>query len=301
LLETQKTGEALTAALEALNKELDKKEYQSTLYPEISRPIDHLYAASNQLLHHHQLSMSHLRELTASLGLLQIEVPLSISKEEEEFLKKLVILQGVKTILWNKLQRLQDEISPINEAATRSGKAQPLGEFPSYPLTNAVHYGQHEQIGTKKLQGIIRSVNSHGRQVLPTIDTHNSLVEDLSCLPRPSWIPENRMPQKLARVTNIRIDPDAPFWDEMAIGNTWVEMWGTDLETAPGYVRDPAVRRGIKTMLLEDRIAEERARIITEWYNCRAVLEGQMVAICETLLLYLAGELLSVIIICCDV
>jgi hypothetical protein len=89
LLETQKTGEALTAALEALNKELDKKEYQFTLYFNISHPIDHLYAASNQLLHHHQLSMSCLRELTASLGLLQIEVPLSISNEEEEFLKKL--------------------------------------------------------------------------------------------------------------------------------------------------------------------------------------------------------------------
>lgn len=65
----------------------------------------------------------------------------------------------------------------------------------------------------------------------------------------------------------IDIDPEVPLWEEMCLGNVWVDFWGTDFETAPAYVHDPNVCKGIKMVLQLDRIAEERQCLTKEREN----------------------------------
>jgi hypothetical protein len=128
LIESQKSAEALTVALEALNRELDKYEYRQRLSNET--PTDHvssLYEAANALQQHHQDSITQLQDLTASLGLLHMPVPSTVSETDKSFIKHLILLHAVKTTLWNRLQRLQNELNPIRESSARSGAGKSIG------------------------------------------------------------------------------------------------------------------------------------------------------------------------------
>ncbi|KIJ31905.1 hypothetical protein M422DRAFT_266403 [Sphaerobolus stellatus SS14] len=138
LIESQKTAESLTHTLDALSKELDRHEFLRLLGKVAPDSLDDLYIAANELQHHHQESISQLEELTASLGLLNIDLPPDMSKDDTAFMKKLILLQAVKTTLWNRLQRVHDEMNPIRELSSQSGQARSLG--------------------TKKLQTAIRAI-----------------------------------------------------------------------------------------------------------------------------------------------
>ena len=70
----------------------------------------------------------------------------------------------------------------------------------------------------------------------------------------------------------------------MELGNFWVELWGKDrFSGAPAYVRDPRVREGICAVLLIDRIAEERDRLIVKEGNHQAEVVRQIEGICQAL------------------
>jgi hypothetical protein len=57
-------------------------------------------------------------------------LPLSshILDTDKDFVKQLILLHAVKTTLWGRLQRMQDELNPIWESATRSGDGRSLGK-----------------------------------------------------------------------------------------------------------------------------------------------------------------------------
>jgi hypothetical protein len=125
LIETQKSAEVLTTALDALNRELDNYEYKERLLGRTVEGVSSLYEAANALYQHHQDSIMQLQDLTANLGL-----PLSshILDTDKDFVKQLILLHAVKTTLWGQLQRMQDELNPIRESATRSGDGCSLGK-----------------------------------------------------------------------------------------------------------------------------------------------------------------------------
>jgi len=129
LIETQKSAESLTVALEALNKELDRQEFQNTLLPSEPDSLQSLYVAANELQQHHQDSIVQLRDITAALGLLHVRLPPDLTDAELEFVKQLILLQAVKTMLWNRLQQIQDEMNPVHESASRAGDACSLGMY----------------------------------------------------------------------------------------------------------------------------------------------------------------------------
>ncbi|KAF8579623.1 hypothetical protein K439DRAFT_375806 [Ramaria rubella] len=187
-----------------------------------------LYEAANALQQHHQDSISQLYSLTANLGLLQVSIPPDMTESEKEFVKQLILLHAVKTSLWNRLQRYQDEMNPIRKSATRSGAGRTLG--------------------TKKLQGAIKAVQNRGKGIMV-------------------WASEMELPAHLDRQQVISVDPDAPLWEEMSLGSTWVTLWGSRYEAAPAYTRDPRVRQGIKMVLQLDRVAEEEERLVDERRN----------------------------------
>ena len=91
--------------------------------------LEGLYGAANELQKHHQQSITQLQDLTASLGLLHIDLPVSLTVVEKEFIKKLILLHAVKRTLWNRVQRVHDELNPVRESATRTGQARSLGEY----------------------------------------------------------------------------------------------------------------------------------------------------------------------------
>ncbi|KIJ38153.1 hypothetical protein M422DRAFT_259306 [Sphaerobolus stellatus SS14] len=74
---------SVSAALVALNQELDKYEYRLKLIGRNSGEVLSLYEASNALQVHHQDSMSQLQNLTANLGLLQMPIPASVSEADQ--------------------------------------------------------------------------------------------------------------------------------------------------------------------------------------------------------------------------
>lgn len=129
----------------------------------------------------------------------------------------------------------------------------------------------------------IKAIQGRGRVVLSTVDTHNRLVDELLAMDRPAWIAPKHMPKRLDRKTVISIDPDAPLWEEMELGNVWVDLWGEKFAAAPAYVRDPAVRKGIKTILLQDRIAEERQRLQDEATHWRQWVEDEILTVGQAL------------------
>jgi hypothetical protein len=80
LIETQRSAESLTSALDALSKELDRQELQNTLVGNgRTDELNSLYVAANELQRHHQESIERLRELTGSLGLLEVRLPPNLS------------------------------------------------------------------------------------------------------------------------------------------------------------------------------------------------------------------------------
>jgi hypothetical protein len=95
----------------------------------------------------------------------------------------------------------------------------------------------------------------------------NKIVDQLQTMERPTWMPEGSMPRPLPRRSVIDINPDAPLWDDMVMGNVWVSLWGTSYDAAPVYVRDPSVREGIKMVLQQDRVIEEEFRLEEERKN----------------------------------
>ncbi|KIJ31906.1 hypothetical protein M422DRAFT_266404 [Sphaerobolus stellatus SS14] len=98
-------------------------------------------------------------------------------------------------------------------------------------------------------------------------------------MPCPTWITSDNLPQKLEQRATLRIDPDAAMWDEMELGNIWVELWGEKFEAAPPYVCDSNVRLGIKKVLLLDRIAEERQRLALETQSHKQEIIQQLLAV----------------------
>jgi hypothetical protein len=101
LIESQKSVEALTAALDALNHELDKYELQESIGGGASNDITALYAAANTLQEHNQESIMQLHDLMANLGLLQMPLPKSLPACDEEFVKHLILLHAMKMTLWS--------------------------------------------------------------------------------------------------------------------------------------------------------------------------------------------------------
>jgi hypothetical protein len=146
------------------------------------------------------------------------------------------------------------------------------------------------QPGTKRLQSIVRSVKGRGKLVTTTLVTYNDLVREVRELPCPAWFSKERLPQALDRQVTSQIDPDSQFWDEMALGNLWLTLWGETSEPAPAYVRDPDVRKGINAVLTCDRIAEEHCRLDREQKNYCLELECQILTAYHAIILHF-GEL----------
>jgi fumarate reductase subunit D len=112
LIETQ-SAEVLTTALDALNRELDDYEYKENLLGGKADGVSSLYEAATGLHRHHQDSIVQLQGLTANLGLLHMPLSSHVLDKDKEFVKQLVLLHAVKTTLWGRLQRMQDELNPF--------------------------------------------------------------------------------------------------------------------------------------------------------------------------------------------
>jgi hypothetical protein len=122
-------------------------------------------------------------------------------------------------------------------------------------------------VGTKSLQSIVKAVQGRGCSIQTAVDMYNKLLDDLLALDCPTWVAKEQLPKRLDRKAIIAIDPDAPLWEEMSLGNVWAALWGSDFASAPAYVCDPNVRKGINMMLQLDRIEEEEQQLCLERNN----------------------------------
>ncbi|KAF8584591.1 hypothetical protein K439DRAFT_1616576 [Ramaria rubella] len=234
LIETQKSAEVLTVALDALNREQDAFEYREAISGALQGTTTSLYKAAIALQQHHQDSIAQLHNLTANLGLLHVAVPPEMTESDKNFAKQLILLHT-------------DELNPIHGSATRLGAGCTLG--------------------TKKLQNAIKAVQNHGKGITGTVDTYNNMVDTLMTMERLVWASEIQLPACLDWQQVISIDPDGLLWEEMSLGSTWVTLWGMTYEAAPVYIRDPRVRNGIKMVLQLDRIVEEEEQLAEEKQN----------------------------------
>jgi hypothetical protein len=157
--------------------------------------------------------------------------------------------------------------------------------------------------GTKKLQGAVKAIQGRGQHILRVVDAYNKLVDELSAMKLPTWMLPEHMPTPLDRRTVIDIDPDGPLWEDMALGNIWVILWGIDYEQTPPYVRDPRVRKGIKYVLLLDRISEEEKRLAikqhnlcTEFVHSLFLISDAWLAVAGSLCLSLIAPLMTLLI-----
>jgi hypothetical protein len=116
----------------------------------------------------------------------------------------------------------------------------------------------------------VKAIQGHGKHVLCIVDTYNKLIDELQAMPRPFWMLPEHMPMPLDCRTAINIDPDGPLWEDMALENILVTLWGVGLDKAAPYIHDPRVRRGIKFILQLDRVTEEETRLAVEQQNLRA-------------------------------
>jgi len=278
-MESQKSAETLTTALQAFNKELDKQEFLQELGQQDAASVAALDEAANELQRHHQSWIDQLQELTANVGLLQVDLPLNFDEKDTDFIKTLILLHAIKVMLWNRLQQVHDELNLICDSAScsRSLGVLPVVVIPCPPCitiqTNHILIF-YFILDTKKLQTALKAVQGRAGNILSTINDYNIQIGKLHAKPCPVWMQRDQLPQKIPPKAAMRIDPDAPFWSEMELGNVWVELWGEDrFAAAPGYVRDPNVWGGIRAVLLLDLIAEEQERLVLEEQNeCSEVI-----------------------------
>ncbi|KIJ51203.1 hypothetical protein M422DRAFT_244389, partial [Sphaerobolus stellatus SS14] len=220
--------------------------------------MNSLFEAANTLQRHHQDSIQQLQSLTADVGLLHTPLPPNVADNDKDFAKHLIVIHAVKTTIWNRLQRLQDELSPIKESARRSG----VGSL----------------LGTKKLQPVLRTIQNRGKSMLSMVDYYNKLIEDLSLFPLPYWFRNEDLPQPLEKKNIINIGPEADLWDNIAMSQVWFSLWGTSFEEAPAYARDPNVRKGIIMVLQLDRVAEEEVQLKQERENLLREFAARFIA-----------------------
>jgi hypothetical protein len=141
--------------------------------------------------------------------------------------------------------------------------------------------------GTEKLQVAVRAIQNRGKSMQTTAETYNRLVDDLYTIRRPTWFPQNDIPQKLDKKSfsttsgMLDISPDAQLWEDIGMASVWFALWGTDYSNAPAYVRSSEVRCGIATLLKLDRIQEEEQRLKLEEANLIEEFNSEFIAACE--------------------
>jgi hypothetical protein len=238
--------------------------------------LDSKYEEAYALQRHHEESIARLSSLTGELGLLQIQLPTqTLSIDEQEYLKLLIIARSIKSTLWTKLSRHHDEMRPLQESR-RSGGRSLLG---TYALLEWLFLNDLLRwfigLGTKRYQNIKKGLDRRGNAVLSCVDSYNHTVHQLLSLSKPDWILSAAIPELIDRKSVFSTDPDSPIWNEVALGETWSRLWQNDSQAAPvpAWVREPNVRAGIRHVLLLDRIAEEHRRLqreeenMEQWYT----------------------------------
>ncbi|KIJ38304.1 hypothetical protein M422DRAFT_258947 [Sphaerobolus stellatus SS14] len=113
----------------------------------------------------------------------------------------------------------------------------------------------------------MRTIQNRGKTALTIIDHYNKIVDEVYCMNHPTWMADSAMPQQLEQWASLVVDPDSALWDDVSMSHIWSTLWGTDVETAPAYARDSNVQKGIRMVLVLDRIREEHLRLAIECEN----------------------------------
>lgn len=263
LLDAMRTAESLGKALEKVAAELQNEEFSQSLVN--STDLNNLYEAAVALSTHHRSSVDQLQDLTSRLGLSATEVPASITETEKTYLRTLILIHTLKTVVWSKLQSYREDFAPIHDASHRGGRTRTLG--------------------TKKLANVSQQAKGRGTAVLTAVDKVNRLVLSLSGQVRPTWIPAGMVPRLLDRKEILHIDTDHPLWEELYNGTTWRREWdaGHTPHQIPDYARDPRIKEGILMVLQLQRVNEERQRLSIEDSAAFSWWEEQLATIYDAL------------------
>lgn len=125
LVNAQRTAETLARNLDEVYQAISTNELRDSLRPDPNPArLTPYYEAAAALRQHHDDSISQLSTLTADLGLLQVDLSRGpLSDNEQEYLRLVTTARGVKTALWQKISRYQDEINPLRESRRQGGGA----------------------------------------------------------------------------------------------------------------------------------------------------------------------------------
>lgn len=118
LLEAERSAQVHTTALNAVKKELDRIQLAHTTSHRPSDIREHFNAARH-VIQLHDESQQKLRDLTADMGLSDLELPQQMTNIDREYLKKYTLARARQHGILIRLTKYQEEMSPIRSTQRR--------------------------------------------------------------------------------------------------------------------------------------------------------------------------------------
>ncbi|KAL0057592.1 hypothetical protein AAF712_015755 [Marasmius tenuissimus] len=132
-----------------------------------------------------------------------------------------------------------------------------IGSFFEWDRLDQAIGGVHEALGTRAHQLTRKSISRRTDAFENLIRKFNQYITYLEKHHQPSYrIPvPSKLPTQLAALR------------DMETSHLWEDVWIAQSDTPPKWLNDEGVRKGMRSLLLLDRCAEERARLETEAKN----------------------------------